>query len=82
MFTPQPPKDIKVTMDYKGSQIRASQKAKEDSIRMASAARDATLIVTTFYPELATNPDKEKIIKAKWEEWRDYFHNQLDQPFI
>lgn len=60
-------------MDRKEKFIGDSQARREDSIKQAGAARDATLIVTTFYPEFATYPNKEALIKSKWEEWKEYF---------
>src|SRR3990167_9429810 len=70
-------------MAKKETSISKFQANKEESIRLSSSARDATLIVTTFYPELATNESKEEIIKRVWNEWRNYFASSFDQapPF-
>lgn len=72
--------------NYKAAQIEGVMKRKEDSISqfqdkknesimLSSSARDATLIVTTFYPEFAKESIevKETQIKKKWDEWRKYF---------
>lgn len=62
--------------------VEKSQAVKVDSIKSAGSARDATLIVTTFYPELASYlTGKEEAIKEKWEYWRKYFYGKLDEPF-
>ena len=45
---------IKQAMAQKDQSITKFQAAKEDSIRTSSTMRDAVLLVTTFYPELAT----------------------------
>ena len=70
-------------MAKKETSISKFQANKEESIRLSSSARDATLIVTTFYPELATNESKEEIIKRVWNNWRNYFASSFDQapPF-
>ena len=59
---------------------------------MSGASRDATLLVTTFYPELIQNistlPTEEAMIKAmnlreisikrEWQKWRDWIFFQTD----
>jgi hypothetical protein len=81
-YAKQPPKDFKATMDYKGDQIAKSQKAKEDSIRIASASRDATLLLTTFYaPKLFGKKMTDEEIRLKWKEWQKWLMNQMDIPF-
>ena len=79
-YQKQPPKDFKSTMDYKGDQIKAAQATKNNSIIMAGSARDATLIMCN-YSHLYMEFDQDQV-KAKWKEWRDWFYNQQDVPFI
>lgn len=55
-YKKQPPKDFKTTMDYKGDQIKAAQKSKNNAILMAGSARDATLIITSFYANEYSDP--------------------------
>lgn len=73
---------VEKMMDKKAGFIKEAAKEREDSIKMAGSARDATLIITTFYPELADNPDKETIIKEKWTEWRKWLKESSDVPFV
>ena len=83
------PRDkIREAQDRKFESISNSQDVKNNSIRMAGAARDATLIVTTFYPEIA-DPDfegriqtREETIKEQWLMWRKWFYQQSDLPFL
>ncbi len=71
-------KEIKGTIDYKDAKIRANMDAKEESIFISGSSRDATLIVTTFYPLLAElKKDKEDSIKTLWEHWQQYFYNYM-----
>lgn len=65
--------DFTKAMERKEESIKGFQDNKEMSIKMAGSARDATLIVTAFYPELANESNKEDKIKAKWLEWKEYF---------
>jgi len=65
--------DFTKAMERKEESIKGFQDNKENSIKMAGSARDATLIVTTFYPELANESNKEEKIRAKWLEWKEYF---------
>lgn len=83
-YKPQPPADFKRTMDYKGDQIAKSQKAKEDSIRIASSGRDAVLITTTFYKLKKSMTDEE--VKSKILEWRSWlfkevYNDNISVPF-
>ena len=72
-FFPKKEGAISKAMDRKESSISNFAARKEDSIKLAGSARDATLIVVNFYPELATAQNKEILIKQKWDEWRSYF---------
>jgi hypothetical protein len=89
-FATQPKKEYREVMDYKQKNIRESQRSTQESIRVSGSATDATLIVTTLYPELANyvqlgegtgkvnQQTKEEVIKEKWEHWREYFFKQRD----
>lgn len=72
---------IKQAQAEKAAYIREAQQTKEMGIKIAGAQRDATLIVTTFYEELAsmTPNAREENIKALWKEWRDWFINEFDK---
>lgn len=85
LFTPQPPKEYKTTMDYKGRQIEKAQRSTQESIRVSGSATDATLVLTTFYKNEGWQPinkkEEEKMedfLKEKWEMWRKYFFEQRD----
>lgn len=54
--------------------IEKSMAQKEDAIRTSSTARDATLILTTFYPEIANIPALERPanIKLQWNKIRKF----------
>lgn len=66
----------------KAESITASQDKKEVSIMISGTARDAVLIVTTMYPELANynEIDKEAAIKEEIIKWRKWLMAQWDQP--
>lgn len=86
-YKQQPPADFKRTMDYKGDQIAKSQKAKEDSIRIASSGRDAVLITTTFYkPSIFKKSMTDEEVKSKILEWRSWlfkevYNDNISVPF-
>ena len=67
---------MKEVIDYKAGGIQRFQNQKDDSIKMSSAARDATLIVTTFYPELKDDKNKGELIRQSWLKWREWFYNR------
>ena len=67
---------FKGNVETKRKDIAEAQTRKEDSIKDAGAARDSTLIVVNFYPELAANPNKEILIKQKLEEWFLWLKNR------
>lgn len=68
----------KEVMTFKGEQIRVAQDNKNDSIRLSGASRDATLILTTFYPEASELPveEREAYLKDRWLYWKNYFYNR------
>jgi hypothetical protein len=70
-------------MDKKAGQIENFQAKKESSIEKMACQRDAVLLVTAFYPELATVAIvmREESIARKIEHWREYLQNKLNQPF-
>lgn len=81
-----PPKFVKSTrmeqaMEKKVASIENAQSRKENAIQLAGASRDATLIVTTMYPELSNLDDKEEVIKELWLKWQKWFlANHDNQP--
>lgn len=79
------PAAIAQAMDRKDATIGEAQDKKADGIQLAGTARDATLIVTTFYPEYTNGSieqeAREALIKEKWHQWRDYLMSVWDRPF-
>lgn len=86
LFAPKPQKsqnfrnDMKSVMKEKQENVKEAQETKKENIKEAAAQRDAVLMVTTFYPEFANDPllssEKEKLLKEKYLQWRDFFLNQ------
>ena len=70
---------IQKAMDRKEHSINNFQGRKEDGIKISSTARDATLIVTNFYPEFSERIDKEDKIKAEWLKWRSWLYDRWDE---
>ena len=71
---------IAKAQEQKAIYIKEAQTNKENSIKLAGAARDAVLIVTAFYPELAEDDNKDEKIAAKIEEWRTHLLKTFDNP--
>ena len=77
------PSAIQGAIKAKQEGIEKSQTRKEEGIKLAGAARDATLIVTTFYPELTdmSVESREETIRTKVAYWRKYFTDNFgDDP--
>lgn len=76
---------ISQAQDRKERAISTAQQNKEEGIKVSSTARDATLIVTTFYPELSKKEaaEKSKMITDEWTKWRKWFMDNWDasEPF-
>lgn len=75
---------IKQTMDYKGKQIKKFVDAKEKSMALFAAGRDATMIVSELYNNLGDLDgaeegefSKEKIIQRAIKEWRNWFYYEI-----
>lgn len=68
-FTPKPTKTE--------ANIEKNMDRKEESIKISGAQRDATLMVTTFYPQETDSI----ILKQRWQEWKSYFISQYDSAF-
>ena len=78
-FTPRPAKtaQMKEVIDYKAGGINKFQDRKEYGMRLSAANRDATILITTFFPELK-DPD---LIKKTWLKWREWLYNRMaEQP--
>lgn len=58
-------KSIKEAQERKQEAIRGSMDRKENAIALSGSQRDAVLIVTNLYPELANAPNKDEAIKSK-----------------
>lgn len=84
-YKPQPPKEYKTTMDYKGEQIRRAMDDKQEAIKISSAGRDAVLIVSHFYQgetikEQTTIEKREELKTALQTEiikWRDWLYKEV-----
>ena len=73
-------KSIEKAMERKESFITKTTESRNDSIRMSSAVRDATLMLTTLYEFQYKNLSEEEL-KSKWESWRKFFYERLgDDP--
>ena len=76
---------IAKAMERKETSISNFQVSKEEGIKISSTARDATLLVTTFYPELSMLGDEEKFnaIFHKWSVLRNELLAKWDvrEPF-
>lgn len=68
---------IDKAMERKEASITKFADRKEESIALMSSQRDAVLIVTTLYPELASyeEPHKTREIEAKYHQWRKFLLN-------
>lgn len=70
--------DFTKIVEQKNENITRQMDRKEDSIKIAGAQRDATLMVTTFFHD-GFHTDEE--LKTKWLSWKSYFLGQSDSPF-
>jgi hypothetical protein len=66
-------KGIEQAQERKDVSIKGAQDRKESAIEISATARDATLIVTHFYPTLTTEE-----IKVKWLHWRRWLLTNWD----
>lgn len=72
-------------MEKKSENVKEAQERKSESITLAAAQRDAVLVITNLYPELASyeEPHKTREIESKYHQWRKFFLNAnhpLDVP--
>lgn len=74
MYDAQPKKEFRTVMEFKGRQIEKAQENKEESMKIFSSGRDATMIVTTMYTG-STFSDEQ--IKDKIKEWRDWYYKEI-----
>ena len=80
-FTPRPAKteQVRQMQETKAGFIKVAQDNKNDSIRLSSANRDATILITTFFPKL----DSPEVIRKTWLTWREWLYNragEIPQP--
>ena len=88
-FKPEQPKgvfnrpakteQVRQMQETKAGFIKVAQDNKNDNIRLSSAGRDATLIITTFFPKL----DSPEVIRKTWLTWRAWLYNrngEVPQP--
>ena len=76
-YQKQPPKDFKATMDYKGSQIAKMQDNKEESMRLFSSGRDATLMVNSIKGSGEYLGMNEIELQEKIRMWRDWYYQNI-----
>jgi len=90
--TPKPERGpnygMKAAQERKAEQIETAQENKANHIKEAAAQRDAVNIVIAFYSKrlsedpILGEPELDRAIKDKIEEWRKYFLNQSQEiPF-
>lgn len=70
---------IREAQERKAGQISEFQKAKEESIQLVSASRDATLIMVELMKKEEMTED---YIKEKWTDWRKWFLEKYNEPFV
>lgn len=68
---------IKQTMDYKGKQIKKFVDAKEKSMAIMAAGRDATLIVAELMKQPGFVTNGEKGIQEDIKKWRNWFYYEI-----
>ena len=76
-YKPQPPKEYKTTMDYKGEQIRKAMDDKQEAIKISSAGRDAVLIFTSCYHPIGVEKISDDKIKSEIIKWRDWLYKEV-----
>ena len=85
LINPNKPKSggggyIKQAMEQKQNSIKGFQESKSDSIKISSASRDASLMVTTMIP-FGYKEQSEEELQEKWKMWRKWFYERLgDDP--
>lgn len=68
---------IAKAQDRKEEGIKTAQERTQEGVSMSGSARDATLILTTFYQGLSDDD-----LKAKWDEWRKWLYGKYTEPFV
>ncbi len=79
---------IAEAVKIKSESIAKAQENRNDSIKISSSSRDASLMVATLIPFLYKELTETEL-KAKWESWRSYFYQKLNddikdfsEPFV
>ena len=72
---PAKTEQVRQMQETKAGFIKVAQDNKNDSIRLSSAGRDATLIITTFFPKL----DSPEVIRQTWLTWREWLFNRMGE---
>jgi len=67
---------IKQTMDYTGKQIKKFVDAKEKSMALFAAGRDATMVTCELISKSATSYSEDEI-KQTVKEWRNWFYYEI-----
>lgn len=82
-YTPRSATNIAKAQEVKGQQIEDAQTRKHDSIKVAGAMRDATLITLADLKDRPFPQDED--FKKAWKGWVDFLLQQhdilLDRPF-
>ena len=73
-FVAQRRAGIAQAQEVKAQNIEKSQDRKASDVRVSATARDATIILSTFYKDL-----QEDEIKDKWNYWRKWLWFQWDK---
>lgn len=80
--------EIAKTMEVKAQHIETAQMRKDESVKIAGTARDATLLTVAMFQkiEVTENESIEELteqVKTLWQKWRTWLMTEFDQlpPF-
>lgn len=79
---------VKAAQERKAESIATAQGRKENAIELAASQRDATLVVTTFYKDIASNlpeTERDQYIAEKITNWREWYmehHGDASDPTL
>lgn len=78
-YTPKPKADIAKAQAVKAENIEHAQERKETSMVKMATARDATLLLIAYHPELYTMPEqtRNQIIRNEWVKMRAWLSAEL-----
>lgn len=72
---------FKETIDYKSKKIGKAMDAKDKSMAIMAAGRDATMVVTVMLSTIGldkyTDEMKERVTKEELKKWRNWFYYEI-----